>query len=100
MQLVGVFRVRLSRRQPFSSIQTHRNLAKRTQETYLALKQPPLHPPAQIFGPVWTVLYASMGYAAYRAWTVGTSSFDPRKVSLAKVRSCEKQEVTMLIDAS
>ncbi|KAI9657590.1 MAG: hypothetical protein M1821_002766 [Bathelium mastoideum] len=57
---------------------------KRAQEKYLALKQPPYHPPAQIFGPVWTVLYASMGYSAYRAWTAGMNSFDPRKVALAK----------------
>ncbi|KAL9079314.1 MAG: hypothetical protein Q9157_001790 [Trypethelium eluteriae] len=57
---------------------------KRTQEKYLALKQPPYHPPPQIFGPMWTVLYACMGYSAYRAWTTGMNSFDVRKVSLAK----------------
>ncbi|KAL9082837.1 MAG: hypothetical protein Q9165_008765 [Trypethelium subeluteriae] len=57
---------------------------RRTQEKYLALKQPPYHPPPQIFGPMWTILYACMGYSAYRAWTTGMNSFDVRKVSLAK----------------
>ncbi|KAJ9139098.1 TspO/MBR family protein [Pleurostoma richardsiae] len=42
-----------------------------TQRTYLAVKQPPYHPPPQVFGPVWTVLYGVMGYAAYRAVSVG-----------------------------
>ncbi|KKY14100.1 putative translocator protein [Phaeomoniella chlamydospora] len=50
---------------------------KETQATYLALKQPPLRPPPYVFGPAWTTLYGLMGYAAYRAWTVGMSSFDP-----------------------
>ncbi|KAI9694341.1 MAG: hypothetical protein M1820_008989 [Bogoriella megaspora] len=57
---------------------------KSTQEKYLALKQPPLHPPPQIFGPMWTVLYALMGYSAYRAWTIGIPSVDPHKVALTK----------------
>ncbi|EON62081.1 hypothetical protein W97_01300 [Coniosporium apollinis CBS 100218] len=48
------------------------------------LRQPPGHPPPQYFGPVWSFLYASMGYAAYRAWTAGMESFDVRKVQLAK----------------
>ncbi|KAI1766183.1 TspO/MBR-related protein [Hypoxylon sp. FL1150] len=42
---------------------------KETQSTYLAMKQPPLRPPPRIFGPVWTVLYGLMGYAAHRAVT-------------------------------
>ncbi|KAL7815355.1 TspO/MBR family domain-containing protein [Trichoderma aethiopicum] len=47
----------------------------KTQKTYLALKQPPLHPPPWVFGPVWTVLYGLMGYAAYRATFNGLSPF-------------------------
>lgn len=60
---------------------------KDTQKTYLALKQPPLRPPPYVFGPMWTILYATMGYAAYRAWNTGITSFDLRKTELAKVCS-------------
>ena len=56
-----------------------------TQETYLALKQPPYNPPPQVFGPVWTTLYGLMGYGAYRAWTMGMHSLDPLKVENARV---------------
>ncbi|KAI2617522.1 TspO/MBR-related protein [Hypomontagnella submonticulosa] len=42
---------------------------KETQRTYHAMKQPPLRPPPQVFGPVWTLLYGLMGYAAHRAIT-------------------------------
>ncbi|KAI1381723.1 TspO/MBR-related protein [Hypoxylon crocopeplum] len=42
---------------------------KQTQSPYLAMKQPPLRPPPQVFGPVWTLLYGLMGYAAHRAVT-------------------------------
>ncbi|KAF1975643.1 TspO/MBR-related protein [Bimuria novae-zelandiae CBS 107.79] len=56
----------------------------KTQKTYLALKQPPLNPPGWVFGPVWTSLYATMGYVAHRAWTIGTTSVNPNTVSLAK----------------
>lgn len=45
-----------------------------TESTYLALRQPPLRPPAWVFGPVWTCLYGLMGYAAHRATSVGTPS--------------------------
>lgn len=48
---------------------------KITKETYLALRQPPLSPPTWIFGPAWTLLYGTMGYAAYRATNVGLSTF-------------------------
>lgn len=58
-----------------------------TQNTYLALRQPPLRPPPWIFGPMWTALYGLMGYSAYRAWNTGMNSFDAKKVLLTKV-SC------------
>jgi len=46
---------------------------KQTQKTYLALKQPPYRPPPEVFAPAWTVMYGLMGFAAYRACSVGLS---------------------------
>ena len=65
---------------------------KETQKTYLALRQPPLRPPPWIFGPMWTLLYGLMGYAAHRAWTTGMDSFDAKKVMLTKVRRSEGRD--------
>lgn len=47
---------------------------------YLAIKQPPLRPPPWVFAPVWTALYAMMGYAAHSAWKNGMGSMNPRIV--------------------
>ncbi|KAG9188246.1 translocator protein [Alternaria panax] len=55
-----------------------------SQTAYRTLKQPPLHPPGYVFGPVWTALYATMGYTAYRAYTIGATSANPNTVALAK----------------
>ncbi len=38
---------------------------------YTQLTRPDWAPPAAIFGPVWTVLYALMGIAAWLVWRVG-----------------------------
>ena len=38
---------------------------------YSQLVRPEWAPPASIFGPVWTVLYALMGIAAWLVWRVG-----------------------------
>ncbi|KAI8965794.1 TspO/MBR-related protein [Daldinia sp. FL1419] len=48
---------------------------KQTQVTYVTMKQPPLRPPPQVFGPVWTALYGLMGYAAHRVVTKYPSPF-------------------------
>ncbi|HZM35286.1 MAG TPA: TspO/MBR family protein [Burkholderiales bacterium] len=37
-------------------------------EFYAALARPDWAPPAWVFAPVWTVLYALMGIAAWRVW--------------------------------
>jgi tryptophan-rich sensory protein len=37
-------------------------------ETYQQLDLPPFAPPSSVFGPVWTVLYASIAVAGWLAW--------------------------------
>jgi len=38
---------------------------------YAELLRPEWAPPSSVFGPVWTVLYALMGIAAWLVWCVG-----------------------------
>lgn len=46
---------------------------------YAQLNKPSWAPPASVFGPVWSALYALMGIAAWLAWR----SPGPRRVALA-----------------
>jgi len=46
-------------------------LAVNTGGWYAALNKPSWNPPAQIFGPVWSLLYLMIGLAGYFAWTRG-----------------------------
>ena len=39
---------------------------------YRQLNKPPWTPPGWLFGPVWTLLYVSMGVAAWLVWRRGT----------------------------
>lgn len=47
---------------------------------YAELAKPALNPPAWIFGPVWTVLFAMMGIAVFLVWKKG---FDRRDVKIS-----------------
>jgi len=38
---------------------------------YAGIVKPALNPPAWVFGPVWTTLYALMGIAAFLVWKAG-----------------------------
>ena len=41
---------------------------------YATLTKPALNPPAWVFGPVWTTLFALMGIAAFLVWNRGLGS--------------------------
>ncbi len=40
-------------------------------EWYQSINKPTWNPPAWVFGPVWTTLYAMMAVAAWRVWRQG-----------------------------
>lgn len=45
--------------------------ARSVRTWYPALHKPPGNPPASCFGPVWTVLYLLMTFAAWNVWRIG-----------------------------
>lgn len=48
---------------------------------YAEIVRPDWSPPAEVFGPVWMVLYALMGIAAWVVWRTG--GFRPNRYALA-----------------
>jgi tryptophan-rich sensory protein len=49
---------------------------------YAELVKPDWAPPASLFGPVWTILYALMGLAAWLVWRAGGFDANRRALSL------------------
>lgn len=45
--------------------------SRRSGDFYAQLDRPAWSPPAEVFGPVWTVLYILMAIAAWLVWRIG-----------------------------
>ena len=55
---------------------------------YATLVRPALNPPAWVFGPVWTILFALMGIAAFLVWSSyakATDGQEKRNIKMALV---------------
>ena len=53
---------------------------------YPTIAKPSWTPPDAVFGPVWTVLYLAMGFAAWRVWRCGPSPRVARALTLFGVQ--------------
>jgi tryptophan-rich sensory protein len=53
---------------------------------YPTIAKPSWTPPDAVFGPVWTVLYLAMGFAAWRVWRRGPSPRTARALTLFGVQ--------------
>jgi translocator protein len=53
---------------------------------YVALQKPSWTPPGAVFGPVWTILYISMGIAAWLVWRRAGFSGAPLALGLFLVQ--------------
>lgn len=56
--------------------------ARSAPATYARLEKPSWAPPAQAFGPVWSVLYVAIGVAGWRAYTASPRT---RRLHLAQL---------------
>lgn len=54
-------------------------LSGNTGATFQSLNLPSFAPPGWIFAPVWTILYALMGIAAWLIWSKGTDRKDVKR---------------------
>lgn len=57
--------------------------ARSVRTWYQELARPSFSPPSWVFGPVWTLLYALMGTAAYMVYRYGTGRSDVRIALIA-----------------